>query len=420
MHDMTFALTDEQKALKAAVYDLCKQYPAEYWRELDAKREYPEALRQRADQGRLPRGPHPARSTAAAGSASWRARSSSRRSTARAATPAACHAQMYIMGTVLRHGSEAQKKRRTCRRSPPASCGCRPSASPSPTRARTPPSCRPRRSARATATWSTARRCSSRACSSPTSCCCSPAPPRWTRSRRRPTGSASSSSTSAQLKGKGLDVRPLKMMMNHSTNALFFDNMEIPADEPHRPGGQGLLLHPRRHERRAHPGRLRLPRRRALVHREGGGLREPARDLRQADRRQPGRAVPDRQGAHGHRGRRSHAHQGGAHVRRGHPVRARGQHGQVPGLRGGHRGGQRLHRLPRRLRLRGGVRHRAQVPRVAPLPGGARSTTTSSSPTSGSTSSACRGRIEGGPHLIPLSPQGRGQGEGWSDEREQC
>ena len=66
-----------------------------------------------------------------------------------------------------------------------------------------------------------------------------------------------------ELKGKGLDVRPLKMMMNHSTNALFFDNMEIPADEPHRPGGQGLLLHPRRHERGAHPGRLRLARRRA-------------------------------------------------------------------------------------------------------------------------------------------------------------
>jgi len=29
---------------------------------------------------------------------------------------------------------------------------------------------------------------------------------------------------------KGLEVRPLRMMMNHSTNALFFDNMEIPAD----------------------------------------------------------------------------------------------------------------------------------------------------------------------------------------------
>ena len=122
-----------------------------------------------------------------------------------------------------------------------------------------------------------------------------------------------------ELKGKGLEVRPLRMMMNHSTNALFFDNVEIPADEPDRPGGQGLLLHPRRHERRAHPRRLRLPRRRALVHREGGRVREPARDLRPADRREPGRAVPDRQGAHGDRGGRSHAHQGGQDVRRGQP-----------------------------------------------------------------------------------------------------
>src|SRR5258708_20425311 len=44
MHDMSFALTDDQKALKAAVYDLCKQYSPEYWRDLDAKREYPDAF----------------------------------------------------------------------------------------------------------------------------------------------------------------------------------------------------------------------------------------------------------------------------------------------------------------------------------------------------------------------------------------
>ena len=41
---------------------------------------------------------------------------------------AACHAQMYTMGTLLRHGSAAQKAAATCRRSPPASCACRPSA----------------------------------------------------------------------------------------------------------------------------------------------------------------------------------------------------------------------------------------------------------------------------------------------------
>ena len=44
MADMSFALTDDQKALKAAVYELCKQYPPAYWQELDAKREYPDAI----------------------------------------------------------------------------------------------------------------------------------------------------------------------------------------------------------------------------------------------------------------------------------------------------------------------------------------------------------------------------------------
>src|SRR3989442_14915900 len=44
MKDMSFALTDDQRALKTAVYDLCKQYTGEYWRELDTKREYPDAF----------------------------------------------------------------------------------------------------------------------------------------------------------------------------------------------------------------------------------------------------------------------------------------------------------------------------------------------------------------------------------------
>ena len=42
--DHPFALTDEQRQLKAAVGELCKKYPAAYWRELDAKREYPDAF----------------------------------------------------------------------------------------------------------------------------------------------------------------------------------------------------------------------------------------------------------------------------------------------------------------------------------------------------------------------------------------
>ena len=36
------ALTDDQRALKAGVTEICKRYPGEYWRDLDASREYPE------------------------------------------------------------------------------------------------------------------------------------------------------------------------------------------------------------------------------------------------------------------------------------------------------------------------------------------------------------------------------------------
>ncbi len=38
----------------------------------------------------------------------------------------ACHGQMYNMGTLLRHGSDAQKSASTCQKSPAANCACNP------------------------------------------------------------------------------------------------------------------------------------------------------------------------------------------------------------------------------------------------------------------------------------------------------
>ena len=35
MAEICISLTEEQQALKKAVYELCKLYPSEYWRELD-------------------------------------------------------------------------------------------------------------------------------------------------------------------------------------------------------------------------------------------------------------------------------------------------------------------------------------------------------------------------------------------------
>ena len=42
MTSMRVTLTDEQRALKAGVAEICKRYPGEYWRDLDTRREYPE------------------------------------------------------------------------------------------------------------------------------------------------------------------------------------------------------------------------------------------------------------------------------------------------------------------------------------------------------------------------------------------
>src|SRR2546427_1115276 len=42
MASIDLALTEEQRALRAGVLEICKRYPGEYWRDLDARREYPE------------------------------------------------------------------------------------------------------------------------------------------------------------------------------------------------------------------------------------------------------------------------------------------------------------------------------------------------------------------------------------------
>ena len=42
MATIDLTLTEEQRALKAGVAEICRRYPGEYWRDLDARREYPE------------------------------------------------------------------------------------------------------------------------------------------------------------------------------------------------------------------------------------------------------------------------------------------------------------------------------------------------------------------------------------------
>ena len=103
------SVTDEDIAqIRDAVRALCEKFPGDYWREQDRERAYPtEFVRALTEAGYLAvlipeeYGGSGLGLRAAAAILEEVHRSGG--------NSAACHAQMYIMGTILRHGSEAQK-----------------------------------------------------------------------------------------------------------------------------------------------------------------------------------------------------------------------------------------------------------------------------------------------------------------------
>ncbi|MEZ5502934.1 MAG: acyl-CoA dehydrogenase family protein [Halioglobus sp.] len=104
---MTTAATYPE--IRAAVAALCAQYPGTYWRDLDSKRAYPvEFVQALTSAGFLatliPTEFGGAGLPLGAGCAVLEEVHRS------GGNGAACHAQMYTMGTLLRHGSEQQKQ----------------------------------------------------------------------------------------------------------------------------------------------------------------------------------------------------------------------------------------------------------------------------------------------------------------------
>ena len=102
-------MTDEYADIREQVQKLCAQYPGEYWRKLDAERAYPtEFVQALTEAGYLsvliPEefGGSGLGITAAAAIMEEIQKSG--------CNGGACHAQMYTMGTVLRHGSDEQKQ----------------------------------------------------------------------------------------------------------------------------------------------------------------------------------------------------------------------------------------------------------------------------------------------------------------------
>src|SRR5438046_5854903 len=100
--------SDEIARIREAVRALCARFPGEYWRALDRERGYPtEFVRALTEAGYLAAlipeeyGGSGLTMTAAAAILE--------EIQASGCNGAACHAQMYTMGTVLRHGSAEQK-----------------------------------------------------------------------------------------------------------------------------------------------------------------------------------------------------------------------------------------------------------------------------------------------------------------------
>jgi acyl-CoA dehydrogenase len=106
---MDFRVTLEQEAIRAAVRDLCAKYPDAYWRDLDRRSAYPdEFVSALTDAGWLA-----ALIPADYGGAGLGIAEASlilEEINSSGGNAASAHAQMYTMGTLLRHGSEAQKK----------------------------------------------------------------------------------------------------------------------------------------------------------------------------------------------------------------------------------------------------------------------------------------------------------------------
>jgi acyl-CoA dehydrogenase len=105
---MDFALPDELKEIRAGVRELCERFPGEYWRELEPDR-YPEEFVAALTRDGWLAALIP-EEFGGAGLSLTAASVILEEINAAGGNAGACHAQMYTMGTILRHGSTEQKE----------------------------------------------------------------------------------------------------------------------------------------------------------------------------------------------------------------------------------------------------------------------------------------------------------------------
>ncbi len=228
----------EHQEIRTAVNKLCEQFPGEYWRKLDREMAYPGAfVAALTDAGFLaaliPEEYGGAGLTLSAASAILEEIQHS------GCNAAACHAQMYIMGTLLRHGNDTQKAKYLPRI---ASGELRLQAFgvTEPTSGTDTSSIRTfaRRDGEyyvvnGQKVWT------SRAEHSDLMLLLARTTPQ-DKVTKRTDGLSVFILDMRQAKTDGLSIRPIRTMMNHSTTEIFFDDVRIPAENLVGEEGKGF------------------------------------------------------------------------------------------------------------------------------------------------------------------------------------
>jgi len=229
---------DPHAEIRAEVTKLCARFPGEYWRQVDRDRHYPTAFVQAlTEAGYL--GALIPEEFGGAGLPLSAAAAILEEIHASGGNAGACHAQMYIMGTILRHGSADQKKRYL----PKIASGA--------LRLQAFGVTEPTSGTDTTALRTVARRegdkyivngqkiWTSRAEHSDLMLLLARTTPRDQVQKKTDGLSTFIVDMKAAL-GRGLTIRPIRTMMNHNTTEVFFDNMEVPAENLVGQEGRGF------------------------------------------------------------------------------------------------------------------------------------------------------------------------------------
>ncbi|MBN8873999.1 MAG: acyl-CoA/acyl-ACP dehydrogenase [Rhodospirillales bacterium] len=221
-------LVDPHTEIREEVKKLCARFPGEYWRKLDEQRAYPtEFVRALTEGGYL--GALIPEEYGGAGLTLSAAAAILETVQAEGCNGAACHAQMYIMGTILRHGSETQKRTYL------------PKIASGELRLQAFGVTEPTSGTDTTSLRTFAKKegdhyvvngqkvWTSRAEHSDLMLLLARTTPKDQVAKRTEGLSTFIVDMRASL-GKGLTIRPIRSMMNHNSTEVFFDNMIVPAE----------------------------------------------------------------------------------------------------------------------------------------------------------------------------------------------